>query len=506
MRTAAILCTLVVLAAGVDGFAAEYTTVSSELERMRSVDHLYRPQDHRILQYSGFSRKGDNPDKGDCLYTENGWRVVADQRGPGVVTRIWTTHRPKWGDIQVEVDGKIIFTGRANSFFAQNKLPFTEPLSEIRRKQPDGITVDDRAEGDGTWAVSYVPIPFEKRFRYLQRDKFYANIDVKAFPPTHHVESFLEADWDQLKPEFEETTAVWESMDLYGDRLKKYKRINKTINVPAAPLGSDAVADVVESTGPGIIRGIRIKTNQDSYLGDVDLHIRWDAETEPGIVSPLDYGFGSRRHRTLAIGQSEDGWRFCYLPMPFRKQANVQLASRATSPVICEVELFVEDNAALPDDVLYLHSYKNTGQFAKGGRYEKPNLPLKYFFYHNGYCAFSRRGSGHIVAYMDLFDCQPELDEHVFIDDERTFPGNSWNGTGHEDLFDMAWGHGLLSAPTTSGGSQQFEEANVKLFWNNPMTFRRAIRFNWEWAFRFGIPAPRDVRFASVVYWYGQPQ
>ena len=32
------------------------------------------------------------------------------------------------------------------------------------------------------------------------------------------------------------------------------------------------------------------------------------------------------------------------------------------------------------------------------------------------------------------------------------------------------------------GGSQDFEEVNVKLFWNDPMTFRKAIRFNWEWA------------------------
>ncbi len=100
---------------------------------------------------------------------------------------------------------------------------------------------------------------------------------------------------------------------------------------------------------------------------------------------------------------------------------------------------------------------------------------------------------------------QSELDEHVFIDEERTFPGKSWNGTGHEDLFDMAWGHKPVSAPMTSGGSEKFEEVNVKLFWNNPMTFRKSIRFNWELCFLCGRAAPRDARFASVVYWYGNP-
>ena len=53
-----------------------------------------------------------------------------------------------------------------------------------------------------------------------------------------------------------------------------------------------------------------------------------------------------------------------------------------------------------------------------------------------------------------------------------------------------------------SGGSQDFKEVNVRLFWNTPMTFRTAIRFNWEWAYKFGVPPPLDARFASVVYWY----
>lgn len=279
MRNTLIVMTTVLFLACVNVSAAETVTVtvSSELARMRSADHLFRPQVHRILQYSGFNRQGSNPDRLHCLYEEEGWRVVADHKGPDVVTRIWTTHDTTWRDIQVEVDGKVIFTGKANRFFEQDELPFIRPLSEIRNRVSGRVTAEREVPGRKEWAVSYVPIPFERRFRYLQRDKVYANIN-----------------------------------------------------------------------------------------------------------------------------------------------------------------------------------------------------------------------------------CQPELDEHVFFDDERTFPDNSWNGTGHEDLFDMAWGHSPVSAPMTSGGSQHFEEVNVKLFWNNPMTFRQAIRFNWEWAFRFGVKPPRDARFASVVYWHGK--
>ncbi|MBN1911391.1 MAG: DUF2961 domain-containing protein [Pirellulales bacterium] len=508
MKTSLLLSTIttLLLVACSGARADNPISVKSELERMRSADHLFRPQTHRIVQYSGFHRKGGNPDRMHCLYLEKGWRVIADHKGPGVVTRIWTTHDTQWRDIQIEVDGKIIFTGKANQFFKQDKLPFVAPLSEIRSVTQKKVTAEKESQGKKQWAVSYVPIPFKKHFRYMQRDKIYANINVKVLPAGQAVESFLDADWDALRPEFDKTADVWRSMNLYGPKPEeKFKRIAKSISIPAAPKGKSTTAELAELTGPAVLRGIRVRAKTPSQLRPIDLQIRWDGEKEPSVNSPLDHGFGSREHRTLALGQSPDGWRFCLLPMPFRKKATLTLVSRAAKPVECDVELFVEENAALPDDVLYLHSHQNRGRYAKGRPFDKPDLPLADFFYHNGYTAFDRQGAGHLVAYMDLFNCQPELDEHIYFDDERTFPNNSWNGTGHEDLFDMAWGHSPVSAPMTSGGSENYRETNVKLFWNNPMTFRTAIRFNWELAFRHGILPPRNACFASVVYWYERP-
>jgi len=437
--------------------------------------------------------------------------VVADQKGPGVVTRIWTPHPnyliPKgreWGDIQIEVDDQIIYSGPANGFFLKETLPFKEPLVVLRDET--GPVPIEKVNGERKWITSYMPIPFDKRFRYMQRDSLYANINIKALPPKTKVESFLDVNWDELEEEVEKTAFVWESMDLYGVDLNKYRCIKKVISVSPSVTGSEKTLNLEELTGPGIIRTIRFKAKEARLYRDVDLLINWDDEMEPGIRSPLDHGFGSRTHRTMAIGQSEDGWRFCSLPMPFRKKARLTLASRVTQTVDFQVELYMEENAKLPKDVLYLHSCKNQGQFLKNqDQYEKPDLPLKDFYYHNGYTALDLQGSGHVVAYMDMFHCQPELDEHIFIDDERTFPDNSWNGTGHEDLFDMSGGHKSITSPMTSGGSEDFKETNVKLFWNNPMTFRKAIRWNWEWIFKFGIKAPRDARFASVVYWYSKP-
>jgi len=82
-----LACCAVSACADVNG---KPVSVITELQRMRTTDHLYRPDDHRLVQYSGFHRNGGNPDRMHCLYEEDGWRVVADHKGPGVVTRMWT--------------------------------------------------------------------------------------------------------------------------------------------------------------------------------------------------------------------------------------------------------------------------------------------------------------------------------------------------------------------------------------------------------------------------------
>ena len=69
MKTTAALFAAVLFAASPTGSAAESVTVVTELKRMRSADHLFRPQTHRILQYSGFHRQGGNPDRVFCLKT-----------------------------------------------------------------------------------------------------------------------------------------------------------------------------------------------------------------------------------------------------------------------------------------------------------------------------------------------------------------------------------------------------------------------------------------------------
>jgi hypothetical protein len=479
-------------------------TFATELVRLRSPEHLFRPQPHRLIQQSGFSRAGSNPDRLDFLYKEDDWLVYADQPGPGIVSRIWATHGGTWQDIRIEVDGRVLYEGRADGFFGMDRPPFIAPLCEIRSTEATQKTAEHEAGQRHVWGISYVPIPFQQRFRLLQKKQVYTNVDCKLLPAGSRVAPFPHELSDADRQELSRATEAWRALTL-GAPASGAKLAEREFTLPLSGDAEISAAALV-LPGPGIIDELRVLADgDDNGLAVLDLIIHWEDERAPAIRVPLDTGLGSLRYRTAALGRAADGWQFLRLPMPFARAATIRFASRdhATRTVRLQVR---HRPQALPADYLILRAETRDGCFlADFDHYAHPDVPTKEFFYHNGHTALDHRGRGHVVAYLDRFQGQPELDEHVFVDDERSFPENAWNGTGHEDLFDMAWGHKAHSAPMTSGGSQTFGEVNVKLFWNDPLTFRTAIRFNWEWSYKRDVPPPRDARFRSVIYFYTQP-
>ncbi len=496
------LALLPLLSAAASGAPETPLSVSfaAELRRLRETDHLFQSQPHRLTQQSGFSRKGDNPDRLDYLYREGEWLVYADASGPGVVSRIWSTHGGEWQPIRIEVDGRVLYEGSAEKFFGMDRAPFVAPLCEIRSAAIRQLTAEKETGRRHVWGVSYVPIPFQTRFRYLQKQQLYTNINFKHLPENTVVQPYPLELSESDQRELQLTREAWSQFQSTRTTTGSLAVTDREITVQPGEDPSSRLA----LTGPGLIREIRLLSSATpAELASLWLEVRWDGATAPAIAVPLDTGLGSLAQRTLALGRTPDGWQYLRFPMPFHRSAEIRLVNRNAAPLSVRVHVAHETRRELPVDTLYLHARANDGEFiAARDRYLHPDVPTAEFYYHNGFTALDFTGRGHIVAYLDRFQCQPELDEHVFLDDERRFPENSWNGTGHEDLFDMAWGHKPHSAALTSGGSQSFAEVNVKLFWNDPLTFRTAVKFNWEWSFKRDVPPPRDARFRSVVYFY----
>ena len=258
--------------------------------------------------------------------------------------------------------------------------------------------------------------------------------------------------------------------------------------------------------GPGIIKGIFAKADPRHYDG-LMLQIFWDEEEEPAIHVPLGLGFGSFRQQTFLLGTTEQGERGNGLPMPFMEAAKIRIINLNDETFNVSLKIaYQKKKAESLQGSRYLYGLYKHGYFSRRfSNYNFPNAGKEDFFYKNGYRVLDLTAEGHLVAYIDLFNCQPELDEHIYIDRGRTFPENAWNGTGHEDHFNMAYGHYNHSSAYVSGGSQSLTEANTRIYWNAPPVFKELIRFNWEWAPNIYKYPRRDAEFYSVVYWYMPP-
>jgi hypothetical protein len=317
--------TLTGLCAALTCDARANISLTTELRRMRSSDHLFLPQAHRTVQYSGFSRKGDNPDRLDYLYREGPWLVYADAKGPGVVSRIWTTHGGPWHDIRIEVDGRLIYEGNGEGFFGMNRAPFAAPLCEIRKAAMPKRTAEGENGKLQHWGVSYVPMPFAARFRYMQRAQVYANINVKLLEPGTRVEPFTGGLNKAERQEWELTRAAWERMEP-DPPTRKLTRVSREITIP-----TDGAFAGLTLSGPGLIRSVRVRAPFD-LLDALSLSFVWDNQLQPAIDVSPDVGMGSVKQRTMALGTDQHGWRFLRLPMPFRYSARLRIAGPAGTP------------------------------------------------------------------------------------------------------------------------------------------------------------------------------
>ncbi|TKG97317.1 DUF2961 domain-containing protein [Puteibacter caeruleilacunae] len=482
-----ILLSLSVLVTMIPITRAQDINLTSELDQMISTDHFWQKQDYKTYQFSGFNRDGNNPDDVHALYKEDKWHVYTDCKGPGVATRIWSTYRLNrgWGNVKVEVDGKVIYEGPTADFF-NGKTPFAPPLSQV--------VVRSEEEGK-KFGISYVPIPFEKRFRFMLDVPNYNIVNVKLFnDKATKITGFSGKINKQELKSWHKVAEVFKMEHPYITK-KNVKTLKKTLTF------NKKGSQDIKLNGSAVIRGIEIDADS-ATLSNLHLEIFWDHESMPSVSIPVELGFGSNNQQTLLLGRNEQS-KYIYIPMPFKESAQLVFNYHTDNNQQIPVTIFTEDMSFDKQPISYLHGYYNSGSyFLKSSTPKFPTAPLNEYFYKNGFSVLDIKGEGHIIAYMDYFKCQPELDEHIFVDECNNFPNNIWNGTGHEDLFDMSWGHFNRSSAYVSGGSEFGEEVNTRIFWNSTLTFNHGIKWIWEWTPNIYKNPNRDASFSSVVFYY----
>ncbi|MBP7461312.1 MAG: DUF2961 domain-containing protein [Candidatus Delongbacteria bacterium] len=255
---------------------------------------------------------------------------------------------------------------------------------------------------------------------------------------------------------------------------------------------------LAELDGPGIIRRIwmTLSSPDSHYLRKVLIRAYWDDEPEPSIEVPLGDFFGTGmaycHYETPYLGMSSGGF-YCYLPMPFRHKARLEIVNQTdgTIPSFYYQVGYLKPDSMLNDDMAYFHACWH--------RDLRPDSGCSYTI-------LEAVGHGHLIG-MNL-SVQGytknwyflEGDEQIRVDGEKN-PGII--GTGTEDYFNSGWYfnqgifasafHGLLLKDNASR-----RIAAYRFHIPDPVPFKKSILFQIE----HGPENDETADYSSTAYWY----
>ena len=398
----------------------------NEILKLTRIDLLPQFQkDIIVKQLSSYDTTGGNDDgfsgRFSVLRKENGNSVIADLKGSGVIQRIWTP-TPTNDTIQFYFDGEI--TPRIEikfiDLFSGEKYPFLRPV------------VGNEVGG----YYCYLPIPYEKSCKIVykgERMQFF-QIQYREFGAHQPVSSFPKKFSKEEDETLSSVLSIWKRS---GDNLisilpATQTKINKiTKNVVLEP---GEIKSIFSRSSGGRIVGIELtpQLQLNDQFKDLIMRAKWDNEPIAAINCPctdfFGYAFGKPSMQSMLVGV-KDGTHYCYMPMPFAKQANIELeflknALNKSTEISVNVTVFYSDTKLSEDE----------GKFYTKWKRENPETGKPYQI-------LSKTGRGHYVGTllqaqgidsgMTLFF---EGDDQCYVDGELRL-----HGTGSEDYFNGGW-------------------------------------------------------------------
>ena len=294
---------------------------------------------------------------------------------------------------------------------------------------------------------------------------------------------------------------------------------------------------LAEIEGPAQITHIWM--TQPNHYRECLIKITWDDAKYPSVLCPLGDFFGLG-HGMVASYQSmfftastadenkfDKGCAFnCYMPMPFRKKAKIELINESSEE---HCQYFYIDYETLPDigeDAGYFHTeFRRANPFGGWGREiptNKPGAELSNVVHKgkiawdNNYIILDTKGRGHYVGCNISItnfrgDWWGEGDDMIWVDGYKWPP--DLHGTGSEDYFGQAWG--MQGNAFLRNGSSIFEGNTVifpsKTPWSegayqtsyvlhveNPVRYQKEIKVTME----CGHSNQLANEISSVAYWF----
>lgn len=489
------------------GFKKEKITYSDLVERLIDLEHLaLLPSDSvkqtqvqvvNTTEVSGGEEQTFPQKEGDKY-------VLAEMKGPGVLTRIWAV---------APLDGRIMI------YLDDAETPVLDhSFSELYRLW--GRKFENLAYSAGRSLNLMIPIPYQKSCRIVAGENwgevcqftfttFLKNVELPVFQPQFNARDLqalerinqvlgqgqpLHVDRNGIQTESKNITVdpgkTVTVFQVNGSRaitsMKASPRIGKLI--PRVLLRGGEI----QPGGPmGKVREITDPGDRD-VLRELLLSVYWDGEKEPAIMVPLGDFFGSapgwNAFRTFPAGATSEEL-YSYWFMPFKNGARIEIRNDGKKARTLDFEI---GHAPLnkPAD--------HYGRLHVKWRREK-QLP------DNEWTALETTGEGKFIGsvidiYNPLGKWWGDCDYTFLVDNEKT-PSIAGSGL---DAYFGTWANNWFSeafhAHTIIDRSMTHREHESLNRWHiaDPVPFNKSLKIN----FRRLFPPADSVVYTTTMFWY----
>ncbi|HMB65339.1 MAG TPA: glycoside hydrolase family 172 protein, partial [Patescibacteria group bacterium] len=322
---------------------------------------------------------------------------------------------------------------------------------------------------------------------------------------------------------------IWKLKKGKTGRSSSWEKNGRNSDFWIIPPGESRV--IADIKGPGKITHLWMTTGH--HYREVLIKITWDNAQSPSILVPygdffgLGHGIVNSYQSLFFSASTAHNNKFnmgcamnCYLPMPFKERAVVELINQSEEDhrqyfyVDYETYDDISDLGADQDQIGYLHAeFKRQNPFGGWGHEIKVNTPeanianKEKLAWKNNYCILETKGKGHYLGCnYSITNFQGtwwgEGDDMIWVDGYKWPP--DLHGTGSEDYLNQAWG--MQRNAFLRNGSSIFEkdtggyQTSYVFHVENPVRFQEDIKVTIE--FGHGNHLRNEV--SSVAYWYAQ--
>lgn len=275
--------------------------------------------------------------------------------------------------------------------------------------------------------------------------------------------------------------------------------------------------------GPGKITHIWM--TQFNHYRECLLKITWDNAKSPSVLCPLGDFFGLghgmvNSYQSLLFSASTgNNNQFnhgcalnCYVPMPFRERALVELVNESKEGHGQYFYIDYEETDEVRDDMGYFHAeFRRENPFGGWAHEITVNHPeadiinAEKLAWDNNYVILETKGRGHYIGCnLSVTNFQGtwwgEGDDMIWVDGYKWPP--DLHGTGSEDYLNQAWG--MQPNAYLRNGSSIFEnhtrgyQTSYVHHIENPVRFQKEIKVTIE----HGHGNHVCNEMSSTAYWY----